>query len=247
MEPWSCGKRNEHWAHGGQPDASSWLSAEFADYWYNAKQRLDFWSTAWFLRPKFCRLGSVIWVSLEWLSHTFSFSFSKNPWTLAIWYDFPIFSGHGSREESWLDKYASRSLWEMPMTSPALHFSLFNSRLTGVGIENTRTRFDLTEHTYRDILLCLVIPACNTRERCDYSDPLCHYAKSDCHATPLMLDAAWFQGTLTWIWTASLFEPTRFVRSTNHHYQIPSHCVTSMQILDKEAGIAWLGQHADSF
>ena len=111
MKPWSCGKRNEHWAHGGQPDASSWLSAEFADHWYNAKQRLGYWFTAWFLWPKFCRLGTIIWVNPEWLSHTFSFSLLpsfKNPWILAI-YDFPNFSGHGKRKESWLDKYANLS------------------------------------------------------------------------------------------------------------------------------------------
>ena len=41
MKPWSYGKRNEHWAHSGKPDALSWLSwlsAEFADHWYTAKK-----------------------------------------------------------------------------------------------------------------------------------------------------------------------------------------------------------------
>lgn len=108
------------------------------------KAKAWFWSTA-FLWTKFCRLRSVIWVSLGWLSHTFSFSF--NPWILAI-YDFPMFSGHGKREESWMDNYAD--LFAVSCEPCLWHprhciFLCSIQGWPGSGIENTRTRLDLTE------------------------------------------------------------------------------------------------------
>lgn len=109
-----------------------------------SKAKAWFWSTA-FLWTKFCRLGGVIWVSLGWLSHTFSFSF--NPWILAI-YDFPMFSGHGKREESWLDNYAD--LFAVSCEPCLWHprhciFLCSIQGWPGSGIENTRTRLDLTK------------------------------------------------------------------------------------------------------
>lgn len=57
MKPWSCGKRHEHWAHGGQPDASSWLS------WFICRicRPLIQWNEkAWFLIYSVVSMAKVL-------------------------------------------------------------------------------------------------------------------------------------------------------------------------------------------